>query len=241
MRRALALFLTVPMSFIVAQESNQAPNSANQPSVPPPITQEDGRITVPSGTQIPLVLKQAISTKNAKAGDAVYAETAFPITLNDKVVIPAGTYVQGRISDVKRAGRVKGSAELLMHFTTLVYPTGYTALLPGAVENVPGAEKQTVKGEEGKIKQDSDKMKDVGTIAKTGAAGAGIGGLAGQSGKGAAIGGAAGALAGLGYALLTRGPDVMLPVGTSVQMVLQRPLILEEAKLNPGFSQRQDR
>lgn len=224
MRRASALLLLLPLSLGFAQE-------ADQPSDTPHLVIRDGQITVPSGTQIPLQLKQAISTKTAKPGDAVYAETAFPITMDDRVVIPAGTYVQGRVSEVKRAGRVKGSAELLIHFTTLVYPSGYTAMLPGAVENMPGAEKQTVKGEEGKIKQDGEKMKDVGTIAKTGATGAGIGGLATRTGKGAAVGGATGALAGLGYALLTRGPDVMLPVGTSVQMVLQRPLVLDEAKV----------
>lgn len=237
MRRIVSFFLVIPLAAFAQQPSDTpAPNAD---TAKPALTQQDtaitsanGRITVPSGTQVPLVLKQAISTKNAKVGDAVYAETAFPITLNDKVVIPAGTYVQGRITDVKRAGRVKGRAELLMHFTTLVYPNGYTALLPGAVDNVPGAEKQTVNGDEGKIKQDSDTMKDMGTIAKTAGAGAGIGGLAGQSGKGVAIGGLAGAAAGLGYALLTRGADVMLPVGTSIQMVLQRPLLLEEAKLN---------
>jgi hypothetical protein len=234
MRRLVVLILALPMAAAFAQQSADPPTAAPAPANTA-ITANDGRITVPSGTQVPLVLKQAISTKNAKVGDAVYAETAFPITLNDKVVIPAGTYVQGRISGVKRAGRVKGRAELLMHFTTLVYPSGYTALLPGAVENMPGAEKQSVDGEEGKIKQDSDKTKDLGTIAKTAGAGAGIGGLAGQSAKGVGIGGLAGAAAGLGYALLTRGADVQLPVGTSVQMVLQRPLVLEEAKVSRRY------
>jgi hypothetical protein len=227
MRRFAFLFLVFSLTAVYAQEQTTPP-----PETAPTVVSRDGNITVPSGTEIPLLLKQAISTKTAKVGDPVYAETAFPITLNDHVVIPAGTYVQGRISQVKRAGRVKGRAELLMHFTTLVYPNGYTALLPGAVENMPGAEKQTVSGEEGTIKQDSEKMKDVGTIAKTGATGATIGGVASQSGKGAAIGGLAGAAAGLGYALLTRGADVMLPVGTSVQMILQRPLVLDESKLS---------
>jgi hypothetical protein len=230
--RSLVLCVLI-LSFAIAF-AQQPADPATGVTTPPntAITSVDGRITVPSGTQVPLMLKQSISTKNAKVGDAVYAETTFPITLNDKVVIPAGTYVQGRISEVKRAGRVKGRAELLMHFTTLVYPSGYTALLPGAVENMPGAERQSVQGEEGKIKQEGDKMKDMGTIAKTAGAGAGIGGLASQSAKGAGIGGLAGAAAGLGYALLTRGADVQLPVGTSVQMVLQRPLVLEEAKVN---------
>src|SRR5581483_1559320 len=201
MRRLLAILLACPLTLAFAQEqsapsANVAP-AATETSVP-------GRITVPAGTQIPLVLKQAISTRNAKPGDAVYAETNFPITLNDRIVIPAGTYVQGRISEVKRAGRVKGKAEILMHFTTLVFPTGYTAMLPGAVENMPGAEKTHMKGDEGKVEQDGSKAKDAATVAQTAATGAMIGGLAGQDVKGVGIGGAAGAAAGLGYALLTR-------------------------------------
>lgn len=231
MRRIFSLLLLLPLALAFAQEPK---TTAADDDSPPPTTEASsipGRIVIPSGTQIPLVLKQAISTKNAKAGDPVYAETNFPITLNDRIVIPAGTYVQGRIAEVKRAGRVKGKAEILMHFTTLVFPTGYTTMLPGAVENMPGAEKTHMKGEEGKVQQDGSKGKDAETIASTASTGAMIGGLAGQGLKGAGIGGLAGAAAGLGYALLTRGPDVMLPAGTSVQMVLQRPLELQEAKL----------
>ena len=226
MKRFLLLFLALPLMLAIAQENN-----AGAASPQPEIT-STGTVILPAGTQIPLVLKQAISTKNAKPGDAVYAETNFPVTVNDKMVIPAGTYVQGRIAEVRRAGRVKGKAEVLMHFTTLVFPSGYTTMLPGAVENVPGADNTHMKGEEGKVQRDGSKGKDAETIASTASTGALIGAMAGQSAKGAGIGGLAGAAAGLGYALLTRGPDVMMPAGTSIQMVLQRPLELQQAKLN---------
>src|SRR5512140_35192 len=114
-------------------------------------TSDAVELTIPSGTKVPLALKQAVSTKNAREGDAVYAVTTFPVVFNDRIVIPAGTYVQSRISNVKRGGRIKGRAEVLMHFSTLIYPSGYTVVLPGAVENVPGAEKTTMKDEEGTI------------------------------------------------------------------------------------------
>ncbi len=235
MRRLAVVFLLIPLTFTFAQEQPDSAASENNGSSASAATMQvtdHGTILVPSGTQIPLVLKQAISTKNARVGDAVYAETNFPITMNDRIVIPAGTYVQGRITEVKRAGRVKGKAQLLMHFTTLVFPTGYTALLPGAVQNMPGAEKTHMKGEEGKVEQDSTKGKDAATVAQAAGTGAMIGGLAGQDAKGVGIGGLTGAAAGLGWAMLTRGPDVVLPPGTSIQMVLQRPLELQEAKLN---------
>jgi hypothetical protein len=186
-----------------------------------------GTVRVAAGTQIPLKLAQGISTKSAKVGDAVYAETVFPITANDRIVIPAGTYVQGRISQIKRAGRVKGRAEFLMHFTTLIYRSGYTVILPGAVENLPGAEKQTVKGREGTVQQEGTKGKDAGTVAQTAGTGAAVGAIASRGIKGAGIGGAAGAAVGLATVLLSRGSDITLPAGTSVQIVLERPLELD--------------
>src|SRR4051812_8247950 len=145
------------------------------------------RLTIPSGTRVPLALKQSVSTKNAREGDAVYAVTTFPVVINQQIVVPAGTYVQGRISSVKRAGHMKGRAEVLMHFSTLIYPSGYTVVLPGAVENVPGAEKTSMKDEEGTIRQDSqtgEKAKTVATAAGTGAV---IGGLS-NGAKGGLIG-----------------------------------------------------
>ena len=181
----------------------------------------ESKLTIPAGAQILVQLKSAISTKSAKVGDAVYALTSFPYVQNERVLIPAGTYVQGRISSITRPGRVKGRAELLIHFTTLIYPSGYTVLLPGAVENVPGSEHATVKGEEGTIRQNGEKGKDVGTVVGTTATGtvigAGVGGL-----KGAGVGGATGAAVGLAIAMLSRGSDVRLEAGTSIQMVIQR-------------------
>jgi type IV secretion system protein VirB10 len=196
-----------------------------------PATQDaPGRITLAAGTKVPLALNSPISTKTARPGDPVYAHTAFPVVLNEHVAIPAGTYVQGVITSVKRAGRVKGRAELLLHFTSLVYPNGYTVALPGSVDNVPGAEHQQTKGEEGTIRQDGEKGKDVGTIAETASAGAGIGAIA-AGGKGAGIGAGMGGLAGAAIALLSRGSDVRLETGTSIEMVFQRAITLDEARV----------
>jgi hypothetical protein len=184
------------------------------------------QLTIPSGTKVPLALKQAVSTKNAREGDAVYAVTTFPVVFNDRIVIPAGTYVQGRISNVKRGGRIKGRAEVLMHFSTLIYPSGYTVVLPGAVENVPGAEKTSMKDEEGTVRQDSqtgEKAKTVATAAGTGAV---IGGLS-NGVKGGLIGAGVGGGIGTAIGLLTRGNDVKMDAGTTLEMVIQREVVLD--------------
>lgn len=187
-------------------------------------------LLIPAGTKVPVALKHAISTKSAHEGDAIYAETTFPVVQNDRVLIPANTFVQGRISSIKRPGRIKGRAEVLIHFTTMIYPSGYTVLLPGAVDNVPGADRTNMKGEEGTIQQSGDKAKDIGTIASAGSTGAVIGGLS-QGGKGALIGAAAGGVVGTAIALLSRGNDVRLESGTTLEMIIQRPIQVDASRV----------
>src|SRR5258708_31018479 len=150
MRIVAACILALLTAGIASAQTSLAPDSA-APSV------DSGRpmLTIPAGTRVPLSLKQAISTKTAKDGDPVYAETAFPFVVNDRVVIPAGTYIQGKIERVQRGGHVKGRAELLIHFTSMIYPSGYTVMLGGSVENTPGAEQTTMKAQEGASRQDS--------------------------------------------------------------------------------------
>jgi type IV secretion system protein VirB10 len=181
------------------------------------------------------MLKQTISTKNTREGDAVYAETTFPVVVDERILIPAGTYVQGRISHIQRAGHVKGRAEVLMHFTTLIYPSGYTVMLPGALESAPGADKASIKDQEGTVREDGQTGEKTTKAAERGIAGAGggavIGGLTtgsrGAAGLGAGLGGAVG----VASALLSRGSDVKLDAGTTVEMVIQREVTLDASRI----------
>ena len=190
-------------------------------------------ITIPAGTSIPLSLKQAISTKTARSGDPVYAETAFPFVLNERVVIPAGTYVQGKIERVQRGGHVKGRAEVLIHFTSIIYPNGYTVMLGGSVENTPGAEKTSMKDSEGTIRQDSEAGRKAETAAGAATTGAAISGITNGI-KGAGIGAGIGGAAGLAVGMLSRGADVRLEPGTSIQMEIQREVTVDASRVSTG-------
>ena len=57
---------------------------------------------VAKGTVIPVELLNKLSTKNIKEGDNVYARTIFPITMNNEIVIPVGTNIQGKIQAAER-------------------------------------------------------------------------------------------------------------------------------------------
>jgi hypothetical protein len=201
------------------------------------------KIEVPAGTHIPLILHNAISTRSARPGDPVYFETSYPVMVNGHVVIPAGSYVSGEVTQAKRPGRVHGRGQLMIRLTTMILPNTYMVRLnaiPGGSAGTGGNE--TVDGE-GKIEGDSNKSADVGTVVNTTVAGTGVGtavgAASGDIAKGAGIGAGVGAVAGLAQVLFTRGPEVELPRGTTLDAVLDRPIYLDADKdqfKNPGQS-----
>jgi type IV secretion system protein VirB10 len=216
-------------------EMTSAPAGASVEEAPDPNV-----ALIPAGTKVPLQLKQAISTKNAREGDPVYAATAFPFVLNDRILIPAGTYIQGKISHTEHAGRSKKRAELLIHFTSMIYPSGYTVMLPGYIENTPGADDKSVKDTEGTIQQDKDTGKRVEDAAKGAAVGGTVGSIAGAAAggfNGARYGGLAGIAGGVAWALLKHGPEVKLEIGTSLEMEIQRDVKVDASRIQMAKAQ----
>jgi type IV secretion system protein VirB10 len=125
-----------------------------------------------------------------------------------------------------------------MHFSSIIFPNGTVVEIPGMVNSLPGAKQQSVKDNgEGTIEQAGDKGRHAGEVAKIAIpTGGTIGSIGGLEGGHPIIGGLAGVAAGLAttgiVALFTRGADVDIASGTQVEMVLQRPLLLEEANLS---------
>jgi hypothetical protein len=195
-------------------------------STPPDATDP---VTIPSGTKVLLALKNTVSTRNAKVGDGVYLQSTFPVVINDRVVIPAGTFVQGVVDKVKRSGRVKGRAEVLLHFTTLIYPNGYMLSLPGALESAGGDDSHRVEDKEGTVRAEGTKGRDAATLATDAGTGGLIGGLS-RGAKGAAVGSGLGAAVGLATVLLTRGEEVRFEQGTTVEMIVARALTVDYAR-----------
>jgi hypothetical protein len=205
-------------SYILAallMQSLQGPKSldVDPAKVQPPVV-------VPAGTVIPVTLTSRITTKYAKDGDGIYGKTAFPVTVNNKIIIPEGSFVRGKITEVKRPGRVKGKGELTLNFQTLVLPSGLTLPIYTSLGGAGGSGER--KGE-ATVQGDSSKGEDVKTVGTTAAEGALIGVIANR-GTGAAVGGAGGAAVGTAAVLLSRGKDLVIEPGTMIEIVLDRPV-----------------
>jgi len=166
-----------------------------------------GQVAVPTGTRLPLLLRNGINTRTAKAGDSVYFETAYPIAVNNKIAIPLGTFVRGQILEAKRPGRIKGRGEFRIALEQMTYPNGYTIELRATPSSVDRDGQEGV-DREGKIKGPSSKGRDTATVLVASGGGAYIGALAGgivndAPGPGALIGGGA---AGIGDRCANRHP-----------------------------------
>lgn len=235
--------LMIGLMAVLSAAQGVAQNATQATQTPPSAPQT---VTVPAGTKVLLSLKSAINTKTAQQGDGVYLISNFPVIGGSQVMVPVGVYVQGVVDRVVRPGRVKGRAQIDMHFTTMIFPNGQVVEVPGVLNSLPGSDGPKVKGNEGTVEQAGNKGRDVGNVLKGAAIGAEAGVLGGAASgdvaKGAGYGGLAGAAAGTLYTLFTRGNDIVIPSGTSVEMVLQRPLVLQQAQLagmdgTPGQAQ----
>jgi len=158
------------------------------------------------------------------------------VIVNGKVAVPQGSWVTGTVTDVRRAGHVKGRAELEVRFDSLTLPNGVTRSFKSELGALDARNEGKLDRESSKIKGPGDKSGDAQTVIRTTAQGAaigtGIGAAAGHLGGGGVIGVAGGAAAGLIGVLATRGPDATLPRGSTVEMILDRPLIYTLADLD---------
>jgi hypothetical protein len=183
---------------------------------------------IPQGTHALLRLVNSVSTRTARAGDYVYMRTATPIVANGQIVVPTDSYVQGVVTLARRSGRVSGRAELAIRIETLTLPGGKVIKVAPHLSSVDSeGTDQKVVGKESEVKQGGSSGADGARIATTAGTGAAIGGMADRSWRGAGIGAGAGSAVGLASVLLTRGREVELRQGTTIDVVFDRAVPVE--------------
>lgn len=191
------------------------------------LCQESDKLTIPSGTKFKTRLETPISSKLSEVGDTIIVTLLEPMAIDAHHVLPRGTEMTGKVTFVKRAGKVKGRAEVyaLINELTTNYGSEPIHVSIDAADDVANDEKIRT-DEEGKLKSNKDLGDDLEDVSK----GASLGSLGSTpvaiatGSVGAAIAGpAAGAIAGL---LLSRGKEVRLPVGTVFRMKFDKELTM---------------
>jgi hypothetical protein len=166
-------------------------------------------VTVPSGTQLPIILDTSIASNASRVEQPVRAHLSRDVRLGDDVVIPAGSELYGNVTAVRRPGKVKGRSYIAMRFTTLV-PSGSSERYSVDTGRVARTGRAT-------------KKKDAMKMGIPAAGGAAVGGLIGGK-KGALIGAGAAGGAGTAVVLSTRGEEVGIGRGAALTLRLASPI-----------------
>ena len=183
---------------------------------------------IPKGAHVLLRMVNSINTRTAQAGDYVYLRTATPISVEGQIVAPADSYVQGVVAQSSRSGRVSGRAQLSIRLETITLASGKVFKFSPHLSSVDSNDSgQKVASSENIIKQGATHGEDAKQIAILAGSGASIGGIADRSWKGAGIAAGIGSGVGLATVLLSRGKEVDLRQGTTLDVVFDRPVVLE--------------
>ncbi len=231
----------------LAQDQPQTSPTASQTRSQDSAKTQPSTLTIPAGVRFALVLTNPVSSKTTHRGDEIYAQTTAPVIVGDQVLIPAGTFVQGKVDKLTRNG---SRAEMLMNSASVVFPDGYVANIAGPLN---------VESDEGTAWRDpSDGAKAGAIIAPM--AGGGLGALIGSAAhttQSSTLGGttitsstpkglAIGSMVGLGIggvvslAILLNSRGFFVDVGSPMEMTLPQPLTLSENQVADAVRQAQE-
>src|SRR5579859_4542344 len=110
---------TVPSSSSNGSTGNSYDSSqSSAPPAPTPVPAPQ-KVTVPSGTQLSVRLNDEVDSEKAQVGDVFHGSISAPVTVGEETAIPTTADVEGRVVEVKSAGRFAGQSVLTLELTKL--------------------------------------------------------------------------------------------------------------------------
>jgi len=180
------------------------------------------KLEAPAGTIIPLELRNLISSRTAYVEEAIYCETIYPVVVNNRIVIPEGSYVKGEVTDVVWPGRIKGKASINIRFTSITLPDGFTQPLSASVYSIAGSRLEGPKPDTDTTDQQASQDIAVGGTQDAVIDASGLGG-------GSPISAVSQGIGGVIMMLATRGKTITMRPGTNFEIRLITPLSLEKS------------
>jgi len=190
-----------------------APQVSQPPAPPPPVAEtqpavvEPAYATVSAGTVLPVRLLDSLDSGVNQSGDTFRAAVDQDIVVGNRIVVPKGSQVTGKLTTVQQSGRVQGLAAMSLQLVTLD----------------AGGQSYTILTNILSFEAESTKKEDVAKVGIGSGLGAVIGAIAG-GGKGAAIGAAVGAGAGGATVAATRGKQLKYEVEHPFEFTLDEDI-----------------
>jgi hypothetical protein len=225
---AIVLVLLLSATASVAQESPAAsPTARIQPASTTTVeAQANDTLTVPADTEASVQLLSGLHTQVSRVDDPVKAELIRPVYVNGRVALPQGSMLDGRVTQIRSAGRLGRAAEIGFRFETITLPDGQeqpiAAFLTGLDDALAGKSRLDSEGHVRGPARSAWKRITGGLLALGAVSTAGVS-VAGTAALAAIL--PVGGSAVLGYAvILPRGKDVHIPPDTRLRVRLHDDL-----------------
>jgi len=192
-------------------QDNASGNTQSTVNTSSATTVNNGSVLIPRDSVLVIELQSSLSTDVSQQGDPFQARVVSPSEF-------AGAMIEGRVSRVKRSGRVKGSSQLQLSFNSIRMEDGRTSPFSATVTEIVdmGNDRGTVDSEGGVKGRDNTKD-DITRVGASAGVGAILGAILG-GGHGAAIGAAIGGSVGTAGVLTSRGKDLRLEHGQQLKI-----------------------
>jgi hypothetical protein len=188
--------------------TTQTTTDQNSPAAPT----GNGALSIPRNTILALELTTPVSTEASLRNDRIEGRVIEPAEF-------AGYTVEGHVAQVKRPGKVKGTAQLQLSFDQIRSPDNRVAQFHAELIEISplGGDNEPQVDSEGGVRGRDSTKDDAAKVGAASGIGAIIGAIAG-GGKGAAIGAVIGGGAGTGAVMTQRGKDIRLERGTHLKI-----------------------
>ncbi len=201
-------------------DSQQSAQQNMQQNMQAPEVQVPSALTIPAGKYLTVRTTGWISSDRNQPGDFFSATLTEPLVVDGFVVAARGQTVNGRVTDVEKAGRVKGTSSLRMELTELNLVDG---------QQIPFKSQMVYRKGETSVGRDAA---GIGTTTAVGAAiGAGVGG-----GFGAGMGAIGGAVVGTLGVLVTRGRPTVVGPESLLTFRVDQPLTISTVRSPAAFA-----
>lgn len=188
---------------------------------------------IAAGTMVHARLKTTIETATTQPGTPFRAEITEPLVKDGRVIVPAGSAVEGHITDVRGGRRFRGPALIHLQAQTIILPDGSRMPIHASVVDTDQFNSTRIDDEGNIIRKDHAKQTLAAMSLTTGGAAA----------AGGVIAGPAGALVGAGIGAgvstiwwLKQDRQTEMPADSMVVLALTEPLPIQPLVQEPNFS-----
>jgi len=204
----MVVFATVLLAGCGGTDQAQVGSTEPGTTQSSPASEKTHMVSVPAGTEMTLALDSTLSSETSHAGDTFSATVVEPIVIENREVIPAGSTIEGRVTEATAAKRGAGKGTIALSFSALRLASGFHTNIVGSFQEI----------------SESKKGRNAAVIGGSAAGGALLGRILGKDTRSTVIGAIVGGGIGTAVVMSKEGEQAIVPADTPFGLRLEQAI-----------------